>query len=66
MESENALQCSQEPATSPYSEPDESSPHHENQFPPDALSLLSLIFFGLPEHSLRVILNRVLRGIYET
>jgi hypothetical protein len=27
MESKGSLQCSQEPSTSPYSKPDQSSPH---------------------------------------
>jgi hypothetical protein len=28
MESEGSLQCSQEPSTAPYPEPDQSSPYH--------------------------------------
>jgi hypothetical protein len=33
MELENSLQCSLEPATGPYPEPDESSAHLINLFP---------------------------------
>jgi len=32
MEPEGSLRCSQQPATGPYSEPDESSPHFPNLF----------------------------------
>jgi hypothetical protein len=36
MEPEGSLPCSQEPATRPYSEPNESNPHHQTLFPKDA------------------------------
>jgi hypothetical protein len=32
MQHEGSLPCSQEPATGPYSEPDESSPYHSILF----------------------------------
>jgi hypothetical protein len=32
MEAEGSLSCSQEPATGPYPEPDESNPHIPNLF----------------------------------
>jgi hypothetical protein len=35
MELEGSLSCSQDPATGPYLEPDESSPHLPNLFPQD-------------------------------
>jgi hypothetical protein len=35
METESSFPYSQQPATGPYTEPDESSPHHPTQFPQD-------------------------------
>jgi hypothetical protein len=35
MELEGSLRCSQQPATDPYPEPDESSPRRPIQFPLD-------------------------------
>jgi hypothetical protein len=45
MEPEGSLPCSQEPATCPYPEPNESNPH-----PPNPISLRSI--FMLPSHLL--------------
>jgi hypothetical protein len=45
MEPEGSVPCSQDPATGPYPEPDESGPHH------DIVSTLILLFhprLGLP------------------
>jgi hypothetical protein len=36
MEPEGSLLCSQQPATVPYPEPDESSPHPPTIFPQDS------------------------------
>jgi hypothetical protein len=33
MEPEDSFSCSQEPATGPYTEPDESNPHSQPDFP---------------------------------
>jgi hypothetical protein len=44
IESEGSLPCSQDTATGPYSEPDESSPHSPIIFIQDQFSLLIFTF----------------------
>jgi hypothetical protein len=44
MEPGGSLPCSQQPATDPYPEPDESSLHSHNLFLEDILSFLFLFF----------------------
>jgi hypothetical protein len=48
MESENLLPCSQQPATGPYFETGESSPHLPSQFLKIHFNIIILLRLGLP------------------
>jgi hypothetical protein len=48
MEPESSLQCSQEPATNPYPEPDESSPHLPHRIFLRSITIFSHRRLGIP------------------
>jgi hypothetical protein len=54
MEHEGSLQCSQEPSTSPYIEPDQSNPYHP------ILSLVRSILHYSPTYVLDILLGSFL------
>jgi hypothetical protein len=53
MEPEGSLSCSEEPATGPNPEPDESNPHPETLFLSPILILSSHLRLGLPSGNLK-------------